>query len=828
MVLVIDFLGNLYYFKEIYGGSMSENETTNQSGQVIHGSQVNAGRDVHAGQIGDDIHTEGGDYVRGDKHITILRSGRVKAPSEACLIHYLQNVQEVVGPPEMASAEVKRLWKVDFRARHGELTKEVWRLRKLVDHVHSKNRNLKSLQRVVILADIGMGKTPALYHLRQEHARISYTNFKRWGHKLKRENFVIPIMIALADLKAGIPMLTLIRDAFNARIQPEPNDETISAIDIDQTFMLLEKYTCLFLFDGIEDLLGNTNLNGVQILRQFMESYPEHRYVLTCWTVAYRDQLGIIDKIFLEDLGEEEVMHVMGEDEYNQLNASLHPLIRNRSLLNIVLDLGPVKEHIYSKGHLIREQNRKRLQESEQEAPYLDMIAHLLEELAYAILQEPAGVFSEQQMMQFISAYLKAWNEPYRWRQVADFLYRGVGVLERNEMRFWIFREHVTCAYFAAGSIMQHPDRLDTLYNATGSNRWPEIFTLLIGLLDDPRDLCYELIDRDVFIAAQCIRFSGRTVEDRVIDAVVDALIEQMAKENSNRRRRIVMHLGESGHPRALEALLRTIQRDWSSYVVLGVIQSIVLWMNRNPDSAWPALQAQLDRLPYGSLMGQAIKLAGRFEDADLEPERWLAIVAEPGQHRLVPGMAVMCMGFGQTAACRDALLTLLQRNDLDEFLFWCGIEALTLYKQSEDQKKIAEVAKEVYMQPADPNVRVDSRRSRAVYILGWINQESSIPGILSNALADDDPYVRRYAINAMARLDIVNARAQIEQQLQFEDDPRVLREIALALGAIGDMNTIALLTRHMHDEHSRTRHSIKLAINEIRDRHEMRIAVVQ
>ena len=45
--------------------------TTEQSNQTIHGHQVNVGGDLKADHIGDRIQTEGGDYVKGDKHVHI-------------------------------------------------------------------------------------------------------------------------------------------------------------------------------------------------------------------------------------------------------------------------------------------------------------------------------------------------------------------------------------------------------------------------------------------------------------------------------------------------------------------------------------------------------------------------------------------------------------------------------------------------------------------------------------------------------------------------------------------------------------------------------------
>ena len=84
---------------------MSE-KSTDQSGQVVHGPQVNAGGDVNIGQVGDKIDTGGGDYVARDKIAgDVVVTGYVAGD---VVIHYTP-VAEIPPPSPLRPPEVDLL-----------------------------------------------------------------------------------------------------------------------------------------------------------------------------------------------------------------------------------------------------------------------------------------------------------------------------------------------------------------------------------------------------------------------------------------------------------------------------------------------------------------------------------------------------------------------------------------------------------------------------------------------------------------------------------------------------------------------------------------------
>ncbi|MCP4426814.1 MAG: hypothetical protein GY803_20190 [Chloroflexi bacterium] len=84
------------------------NITYNQQGQVVHGPQVNVGKDAHIGQIGDNITTGGGDYVDGDKdvhHGDVVNGNKVAgerrpSPSQSSTSPTNAKIQKVINKLE--------------------------------------------------------------------------------------------------------------------------------------------------------------------------------------------------------------------------------------------------------------------------------------------------------------------------------------------------------------------------------------------------------------------------------------------------------------------------------------------------------------------------------------------------------------------------------------------------------------------------------------------------------------------------------------------------------------------------------------------------------
>lgn len=142
-----------------------------------------------------------------------------------------------------------------------------------------------------------------------------------------------------------------------------------------------------------------------------------------------------------------------------------------------------------------------------------------------------------------------------------------------------------------------------------------------------------------------------------------------------------------------------------------------------------------------------------------------------------VRGLAAIGLGFCQHPDARQVLLKLFERvAEEDAFVAWCVVEALAMYK--DDAKVMKDHPPCLWRPPgrgrepaAGPAAWAGSRRRRL-----------RATQLLVRALSNPDVETRSYAVFALARLDLLGARAAIEGQLNVEQEPRVLRAIAKAL----------------------------------------------
>src|SRR5690606_28897196 len=135
----------------------------------------------------------------------------------------------------------------------------------------------------------------------------------------------------------------------------------VDDMGLDQLLAFLNTYRCLILLDGLDELISNRRSGKLQPIRRFMDTHPEHLYLISCRTSSYREQLGAIETLYLDDLAETQAKEVLGEARYRQLSRSLRQLARNRSLLNLILELEEDASLLENKGQLLRLRMQQRL-----------------------------------------------------------------------------------------------------------------------------------------------------------------------------------------------------------------------------------------------------------------------------------------------------------------------------------------------------------------------------------------------------------------------------------------------------------------------------------
>jgi HEAT repeat protein len=767
--------------------------------------------------------------VRGPVNITgpvtqNVGAGPAEPPKKAILSSYLQQVQVVGTASADASPELQRLWGIPFLAHRGAES-QPQDLDQAVVQMLSEARQRGSIERLVLLGNAGAGKTPALkYWLRSHAAKLRLQSHvddevaaagSQPTESNTQERLPIPLFVALASLQSNQGLEILLRDSFNAGLA-QAGDKPIT---LDEMTALLNTEVCLILLDGLEDLVSRPRRGGLQTLAHFMESYPQHRYVISCRSSSYGQQLGRLDRLYLAPLSDDQLIEVLGKQRYGRLNPVSLRLVRDRSVLKDILLLGLSLDLLQSKGRVLQEVIRRQLEDDRDKYACHHLTpeaAHgLLERLAISMWCDHTDQYDDRRLMETITVYREEWHEPHQWREGADALLE-TGLLTHDQGR-WSFADRNYSAYFAAAALVREPARLAPILEQISDLWWRDVFEILVGLTPQPEALLLDLLDRDALMAASCYEFAGETAGQAVGNALVDALVEQMGREEASRRKFIVERLSGSPLPRAVEPLLETLYGDWSSMVVMAAAKALSRQMQ---DKQRRCIIEQTKRrilhadpgcsTPLTTMLGWTARPA----KADSVP-RLQDTLFDPGQPDRVRGVAAICLGLVGTPQARDALIKLMFDPNADEFVAWCGIEALAEIGGPE----VHDAAEPLFAEHIYRTHRWACHRARGVYLLGWVNRAGD-ETLLQKALRDSNPLVRGYAADAAARLDLKHARQDIEQLLTREDEPFVVRKAAEALGQIGTPDSLPVLERHLREGQARARHAVRQAIAEIKVRH--------
>lgn len=780
-----------------------------------------------------------------------------RPPRMETVAAYLEGAKVFPPPPR---AVLERFADLPFQGRRpGESRQEGRDLDDLVQGLFARDRELGRIQRVVVLAEAGTGKTPALFYLRTRAAERTLADNEAYLEEYLKEqeadgegaadgdappdSLVLPLFIDLARLNGGLSLYALVRDAFNAYMDPAGGLEKLC---LEQVPVFLDRFRCLFLMDGLDEVISARHQAGLHLVYHFMELYPDSQYVITSRTASYREQLGAIDTVYLNDLREEDAIAVVGRERYERLSNSLQQLARNRGMLELILTMESEAVQLQNKGQLLRALNERRLSEPAVEATLSAEVARgLLEHLAAAMHREHVLFLEEEALMELVSGYLDSWNEPYHWRQAVNALRDEYEVLERDSQRRWKFSNRTTQAYYAAEAVLSDTSSLGPVLSNLSDYWWREMLEILVGLVTEPTVLFFELIDRDALVAANSVQYAGRELDGRVIDAVIDALVQRMGQESSARRKFIVERIGESPHPRAPEALFMALHREDSSMVVKAIARALWSRARRNAETA-EQIGKCIDELEevevdvlrasprtgepvIGALRAYARSRAEKEAEQQAGKEALAAYMTDADEPPLRRGLAAVYLGqYAAENVCdeeaRQALLALFTDAEVNDFVAWCATEALTACVHEEvEAKAVALCQEKAYRKP-----QWRRHRARAVYLLGWVSGKEETGALVQQGLRDEEnEFVRGYAVESMARLDLPNARTLIEERMkpegdEPETDPDVLRKMAEALAQIGTMDSIPVLQRYLRHERTRTRHMMRRAIAEIRQRYSL------
>lgn len=746
-----------------------------------------------------------------------IASPKREPPSAEQVIAYLSAI-EAPGAAEKSQA-LQRFYEAEFRVVGQDPHQE---LGEAIHQIWSEGNDGQPPPGIVLLAESGSGKTLALVKLCKQ---LADQNLPRWQEFAARQagpqapdastgrwppQAPVPLLINLADLQSGAPLLSLARACFNGKVRSQVQDSQIEEL----------LPACVVFLDGLDEIPQG---GGAESIRLFMQEFARTRFVVTARATADYQQLGPLRVLRLADLDAEQVKTIMGPEQWGTANESMRQLACNRSLLKMILAQkdGPA---IWTKGHLVRAWIAERLELLSDEADR-EIMDGVLGRLAYAMQRDQTCRYDERQVMEVVNAYAREWHEDRPWRAVAALLRNEkLGLMERSEDGRWAFRARLTQAYYAAAAITRDPTLLPVALERASDPWWFETWDLLVGLSTDPSALMIGLIDQDPVAAARCMVFSGVPLTPYLANAIFDALQERRTFGRSADRGKVVESIGWFNHPNTRKELLKAVMEEpYTSVVLMGVGKYCQLV--QQDTSSLPT-----DQETKASIRGhnseEAVRglfdLWRRYTAATAKEQRGIEsylirLMRGTRIKKHVSGVAAIMLGLIGQDAAREALCAKFRETETNEFLAWCVTDALGQIQHPATEQ----AALEVYGSAAYQDDAHIDQRARAIYLLGWMKPSEPALVVVRKALEDLSPEIRRRAAQSLGRWRVNWSRTLLEERLRREHDEKVIDKIVQALGPVGVLETLPLLEACLRRaQRAATRRHIRNAMDEIRSRH--------
>jgi len=227
-----------------------------------------------------------------------------EAPGFHCVMAYLEQVSQLTTVDtirfdnDRRSTPKRKLSKIPVRLKtfSNELADDM-QVYDAVQNSFRQDRQIERIERVMLLGDVGGGKTDALVQLRKQVAldSLHVREFYNAEGEISTE-LVVPIYIDLGDLYNERTLATLIRDEFNRHISAATDFE----VSAEQIPRLLKSYKCLILLDSLD--IHISDRARLEEIRSFMENNSHEQYVIACRRSSYRGQLGSLDELVVADL----------------------------------------------------------------------------------------------------------------------------------------------------------------------------------------------------------------------------------------------------------------------------------------------------------------------------------------------------------------------------------------------------------------------------------------------------------------------------------------------------------------------------------------------
>jgi hypothetical protein len=711
--------------------------------------------------------------------------------------------------PIQVSLEVARREVEDFFTRYAESDEELRRAYALkgmgeeqektqVDWTEAK----KEHQRLMVLADPGMGKTTLL---KQEVlTSVREQNQKLAQNAMTVTEVVLPIFLRLSELaeqsgelSEAIP--TLIGRDYPSTARP------IAALIRKK----LEQGQCLLLLDALDEVPAVQRARLAERVERFARNAPGP-IICTSRIVGYGGFLPGLKEVEIVPFRQKQIEqyvetwfknlarsakakllqpnHRFGtpddlqpklrfgtpDDLIRELRnkPQIRGLAQNPLLLSLVcslyqeeqLTLPARRVEVYAQAikFMLTDWRRQRTGSQPPSEWRITAKLRLLENLAYQFTCEEREVFPAEALYARIEGYLQGEQVPTLFKNTdSDALLRELteedGILQKLDWQGdnYLFLHRTFQEYFTASYLNHQPNGIALAREHFWDFDWHETLILFAGLRDDPLPFLQALVAEaekdDIF--ASLLLLTGRC-------------------------------LAECGNPvqPAMAAVVDRIDRLWRSARYRDFTRSTVVALGQVNERLLTQVQQALHDTDE-KVRGKAARGLGEIGDAQAVAG---LLVALHDADREVRGSAAQALGeIGDAQAVAGLLVAL---HDADERVRGSAAQALGAIG---DTRAVAGLLAALH--DADREVRWKAARA-----LGAIENTQAVAGLLI-ALHDADYWVRRSVAQALEKIGDAQAVAGLFGALHDADE-KVRGSAAEALGEIGDAQAVAGLLIALHD----------------------------
>jgi HEAT repeat protein/phage terminase Nu1 subunit (DNA packaging protein) len=657
----------------------------------------------------------------------------------------------------------------------------------------------KQHQRIIVLADPGMGKSTLLRReacLTAQEERQSLKNNTK-----KLEDVVFPLFLRLSDL-AETPEEII--DAIPVLIQRECSETATQVMELLRENLKIGK--CLLLLDALDEVPTEHRKRLFEKLNRFAQRKSPYPIICTSRIVGYSGAFVVgVKEVEIVPFSQKQIeqyietwfRNAAGYLNDDTVSASsliqelrnkpqIRGLAQNPLLLSLICSLYQEKGltlparrcQVYEQAvrYMLGKWSKNR--NPELDDPWIDAKTELLEELAYQFSCDGKEIFTLRELRKTIDEYLRSGNASTDFDNLSashliSELSEQDGILQKlhKDSDQYLFLHRTFQEYLTACYLNRARDSIALAKAHFWEYDWHETLGLLAGLMKNPVPLIQAITSEKDDIFSTLLLLAGRCVAE----------------------------CEEISHP-LITQIIDTVYRAWNFYPDFDLIKSTVVALGQANSQMLERLQEVLNDKNIRVREREAWALGEIRNSQAVEP----LIQALKDEDSNVRQYAAWALGEIGSLQAVEELISALSDEHIN--VRGLAIGALGKIGSPEVVTRLISAL----------NQEECSFRWCAAKVLGQIGTLEAL-GALISALNREKWTIRAFAAEALGDIDNPKAVQALVKALNDENSD-VRCRVAEALGRISSPKAVKALIKAFNDENDDVRYRVAEALEQIGD----------